>query len=81
MEKLYEENWYQKRQKEAILGKNSKWYRYQNRAVLVPPNRSQSVPVPPNKSQSVPVPIRAVPVPPNRTKSVPVSLNSCTDSI
>ena len=62
MGKLYEKNWYQKRQKEAILGKNPKWYRYQNRAV----------PVPPSRSQSVPVPIQAVPVPPNRTKFVPV---------
>ena len=59
MGKLYEENWYQRWQKETILGKFSKWYRYQNRAVQVPPNRGQSVPVP---IQVVPVPVRAVPV-------------------
>ena len=69
MGKLYEENWYQKWQKEAIMGKFSKWYRHRNRAVPVLPNRGQSVPVPiqpvpipPNRMQSVPVPIRAVPV-------------------
>ena len=45
MEKLYEENWYQKWQKEAILGKFPKLYRYQNRAVSVQPNRMQPVPV------------------------------------
>ena len=64
MEELYEENWYQKWQKEVILGKFPKWYLYQNRAVLVPPIRGQSVPVP----------IQAVPVPPNRMQSVPVSI-------
>ena len=53
MEKLYEEKWYQREQEETIMGKNPKWYRYQNRAV----------PVPPIRSQSVPVPIQAVPVP------------------
>ena len=69
MGKLYEENWYQKWQKEAIMGKFPKWYRYRNRAVPVPPNRGQSVHetiqavlVPPNRMQSVPVPVRAVPV-------------------
>ena len=62
MEKLYEENWYQKRDKEAILEKILRRYQYQDRAVLVPPNRSQLVPVP----------IQVIPVPPNRIKSVPV---------
>ena len=70
MGKLYEENWYQKREKETILGKFQKWYRYQNRAVPVPPIRSQSIPVPiqavsvlPNITKSIPVPNRVVPVP------------------
>ena len=63
---LYEEQWYQKREKEAILGNFPKWYRYQNRAV----------PVPPSRSQSVPVPVQAVPVPPNRTRSVPVPIRA-----
>ena len=93
MEKLYEENWYQKWQKEAILGKFPKWYRYRNRAVLVPPIRSQSVPVPiqavpvpPNRMQSVPVPIRAVSVPqcpkcPDCVVFAYLSLNSHTDCI
>ena len=62
MEKLYEERWYQKREKEAILGKTTKWYRYQNRVV----------PVPPNRTQLVPVPIQVVPVPPCRMCLVPV---------
>ena len=53
-------------EKEAIMGKFPKWYRYRNRAV----------PVPPNRSQSVPVLIQAVPVPPNRTKSVPVPIRA-----
>ena len=46
MEMLYEEIWYQKREKEAILGKTTKWYWYQNKVVPVPPNRTQLVPVP-----------------------------------
>ena len=54
MEKLYEGRWYQKREKEAILAKTTKWYRYQNRVV----------PVPPNITQLVPVPVQVVPVPP-----------------
>ena len=69
MEKLYEEKWYQRGQKEAILGKTTKWYRYQNRVVPVPSNRTQSVPVP---IQVVPVPIKVVPVPPYRMCMVPV---------
>ena len=70
MEKLYDEKWYQKREKEASLGKITKWYRYQNRVVPVPPNRTQSVPVPiqvvqipPYRMCMVPVPNRVVPVP------------------
>ena len=66
MEKLYEEKWYKRGQKEAIMGKYPKWYRYRNRAV----------PVPPSRSQSVPIPIQAVPVPPIRTKSVPVRIRA-----
>ena len=70
MEKLYEERWYQKREKEAILGKTTKWYWYQKWVVPVPPNRTQSVPVPvqvepipPYRMCMVPVPNRVVPVP------------------
>ena len=70
MEKWYEERWYQKREKEAILGKTTKWYLYQNRVVPVPPNKTQSVqvpiqvvPVPPYRMCMVPVPNRVVPVP------------------
>ena len=46
MEKLYEDNWYQKRAKAAFLGKTMRWYRYQNRVVPVPLNRTHLVPVP-----------------------------------
>ena len=70
MGKLYEKIWYQKRAKETILGKTTKWYRYRNKVVPVPPNRSQSVlvpiqavPVPPNITKLVTVPIKVVPVP------------------
>ena len=70
MEKLYEEKWYQSRAKEAIMGKTTKWYRYQNKVVSVPPNKTQSVPVPrevvpvpPCRKCLVPVPNRVVPVP------------------
>ena len=56
MGKLYEENWYQKWQKEAILGKFPKLYRYRNKVV----------PVQPNRMQPVPVQVRAVSVQPNR---------------
>ena len=62
MEKLYEERWYQKREKEAFLGKTTNWYRYQNRVV----------PVPPYRTQPVPVPRQVIPVPPCRTGLVPV---------
>ena len=63
MEKLYEEKWYQKGQNQQILGKTMRWYRYQNRVVPVPPNRTHLVPVP---RQVVPVPqyrMCLVPVP------------------
>ena len=70
MEKLYEERWYQKREKEAILGKTTKWYRYQNRVVSVPPNRTQSVPVPIQVVSVPPYIMCMVPVP-NRVVSVP----------
>ena len=53
MEKLYEEKWYQKGQDTAILGKTTRWYRYQNRVVPVPLNRTHLVPVP---RQVVPLP-------------------------
>ena len=51
-------------------GTKTGWYRYQNRVVPVPPNRTQSVPVPiqvvqvpPYRMCMVPVPNRVVPVP------------------
>ena len=53
MEKLYEEKWYQKGQELAILAKTTRWYRYQNRVVPVPLNRTHLVPVP---RQVVPIP-------------------------
>ena len=62
MDKLCEEKWYQRGQKEEILGKTTKWYRYQNRVVSVPPYRTQLVPVP----------RQVVPVPPYRMCLVPV---------
>ena len=70
MEKLYEENWYQRGQKPAILGKTTRWYRYQNRVVPVPLNRThlvpvprQVVPLPTYRMCLVPVPNIVVPVP------------------
>ena len=67
---LYEENWYQKMQNQHFWAKITKWYRYQNRVVPVPPNRTQSVPVliqvipvPPYRMCMVSVPNRVVPVP------------------
>ena len=60
MEKLYEEKWYQRGQKQQILGKITRWYRYQNRVVPVP---RQVVPVPPYRMCLVPVPNIVVPVP------------------
>ena len=62
MEKLYEEKWYQRRQESAILGKTTRWYRYQNRVV----------PVPLNKTYLVPVPRQVVSVPTYRMCLVPV---------
>ena len=61
MEKLYEENWYQKMQNQHFWAKTTRWYRYQNRAV----------PVPPNRTHLVPVSIQVVPVPPCRLCLVP----------
>ena len=70
MEKLYEEKWYQKGQNQQILGKTTRWYRYQNRVVPVPPNRThlvlipiQVVLIPPYRMCLVPVPNIVVPVP------------------
>ena len=64
MGKLYEENWYQKWQKEANLGKFPKLYRYRYRAV----------PVQPNRMQNVPVQVQAVPVHPNIMQPIPVQV-------
>ena len=68
MEKLYEEKWYQRGQKAAFMGKTTRWYRYQNRVVPVPPYRTHLVPVPrqvvpPYRMCLVPVPNIVVPVP------------------
>ena len=82
---LYEEKWYQKREKEAILGK------FPVEAMVPVPVHVVPVPVqvvlvPPKKTKSVPVPIRAVPVPqcPKCLDCCIFSylrLKSCTDSI
>ena len=64
MGKLYEVNWYQKWQKETILGKFPRVYRYRYRAVPVQPTRSQPVPI-----QVQPVPVQA-----NRMQPVPVQV-------
>ena len=70
MEKLYEEIGTKRGQKAAFLGKTMRWYRYQNRVVPVPLNRThlvpvprQVVPVPTYKMCLVPVPNIVVPVP------------------
>ena len=70
MEKLYEENWYQKMQNQHFWAKTTRWYRYQNRVVPVPLNRNhlvsvprQVVPVPTYRKCLVPVPNTVVPVP------------------
>ena len=70
MEKLYEEIGTKRGQKAAFLGKTTRWYRYQNRVVPVPLNRTylvpvprQVVPVPTFKMCLVPVPNIVVPVP------------------
>ena len=52
MGKLYKENWCKKWQKEAIMGKFPRVYRYRYRAVPVQPTRGQPVPV---QVQGVPV--------------------------
>ena len=70
MEKLYEGKWYQKGQESTIMGKTTRWYRYQNRVVPVPLNIThlvsvprQVVPVPTYRMCLVPVPNIVVPVP------------------
>ena len=70
MERLYEEKWYQKGQELAFMGKTTRWYRYQNRVVPVPLNKTHLVPVPrqvvlvPTCGMClVPVPNIVVPVP------------------
>ena len=62
MEKLYEDNCYQKMQNQHFWAKTTRWYRYQNRVV----------PVPPYITHLVPVPRQVVPVPPYRMCLVPV---------
>ena len=93
MGKLYKENWYKKWQKEAILGKFPRVYRYRYRAVPVQPTRGQPVPVQvqpvlvhANRMQPVPVQVQGVPVQvcPNCPDCVVftyVSLNSYTVNI
>ena len=70
MEKLYEEIGIKRGQKAAFLGKTMRWYRYQNRVVPVPLNRTylvsvprQVVPVPTCRMFLVSVPNIVVPVP------------------
>ena len=63
MEKLYEEKWYQKGQESAILGKTTRWYRYQNRVVPIPLNITHLVPVPTYRMCLVSIPNIVVPVP------------------
>ena len=69
MGKFYEENWYKNWQKETIMGKFSRVYRYRYRAVPVQPTRGQPVPVQVqpilvqvNRMQLVPVQVQGVPV-------------------
>ena len=62
MGKWYEENWYKKLQKEAIMGKFHRVYRYKYRAVPVQPTRGQLLPVQANRMQPVPVHVQGVPV-------------------
>ena len=63
MEKLYEEKWYQRVQELTFLGKTTRWYRYQNRVVPVPPYKTHLVLVPPYRMCLVPVPNIVVLVP------------------
>ena len=67
MGKSFKENWYKNWQKEAILGKFPRVYRYRYRAVPVQPTRGQLVPI-----QVQPVLIQA-----NRMQPV---LVRCTDT-
>ena len=46
MEKLYEENWYQKMKNQHFCAKTTRWYWYQNRVVPVPLNKNHLVPIP-----------------------------------
>ena len=86
MGKLYKEKWYKKWQKEAIMGKFPRVYRYRYRAVPVQPTRGQPVPVQANRMQPVPVQVQGVPVQvcPNYPDCVVfayLSLNSYTVNI
>ena len=63
MEKLYEEKWYQKMQNQHFWAKTTRWYRYQNKVVPVPPYRTHLVLVPPYRMCLVPVPNIVVPIP------------------
>ena len=63
MEKLYEEIGTKRGQKVSFLGKTTRWYRYQNRVVLVPLNKTHLVPVPSYRMCLVPIPNIVVPVP------------------
>ena len=83
MERLYEEKWYQKGHELEILGKTTRLYRYQNRVVPVPLNRThlvpiprQVVPVPTYRMCLVPVPNIVVPVPQLPTTQIFVILHS-----
>ena len=69
MEKLYEENGTKRGEQSAFLDKTTRWYRYQNRVVPVPFNRThlvsvlrQVVPVPTYRMCLVLVPNIVVPV-------------------
>ena len=86
MGKLYKENWYKKWQKEAIMGKFPRVYRYRYRAVPVQPTRGQPVPVQANRMQPVPVQVQGVLVQvcqncPDCVLFAYLSLNSYTVSI
>ena len=63
MEMLYEERWYQKREKEAILAKTTRWYRYHPNRIQLVPVPIQVALVPPCRTCLVPIPNRVVPVP------------------
>ena len=76
MGKLYKENWYKKWQKETILGKFPRVYRYRYRAVPVQPTRGQPIPV-----QVQGVPIQVCPNCPDCVVFTYLSLNSYTVNI